>query len=54
VHLKEHTDQINVDLQRVSQFVIFSVVNRIFENKFNMYLHVYCIVTMCNKITLLD
>jgi hypothetical protein len=37
--------------ERVPQPVIFSVVNKIFENKFN--LHVYCIPTTCNKITLL-
>jgi hypothetical protein len=53
VYLKEHTDQINVYQQHVPQSVIFSVVNKIFENQFNMYLHIHC-TTMCNKITLLD
>jgi hypothetical protein len=54
VHLKDGINHINVYLQRVPQFVIFSVVNKIFENKFNMYIRTNMyIATMHNKITLL-
>jgi hypothetical protein len=40
VHLKERTDQTNVSLQCAPQSIIFLEVNKIFESKFNIYLHV--------------